>query len=41
MERGLENGASLISPLQYRDWGDNVGYLLDLDGHVIAFADLV
>lgn len=41
MERGLKNGAVLISPLQYRDWGDNVGYLLDLDGHVIAFADLV
>ena len=39
MERGLENGAELISPLQYRDWGDNVGYLLDLDGHVIALAE--
>jgi uncharacterized glyoxalase superfamily protein PhnB len=39
MERGMQLGAKLISPLQQRDWGDKVGYLLDADGHVIAFAE--
>ncbi|PKP45169.1 MAG: lactoylglutathione lyase [Bacteroidetes bacterium HGW-Bacteroidetes-12] len=39
MERGMRLGAKLISPLQQRDWGDKVGYLLDADGHVIAFAE--
>jgi hypothetical protein len=31
-------GAIEISPVQDRDWGDRVGYLSDLDGHIIAFA---
>ena len=39
MKRGIQLGAKLISPLQQRDWGDKVGYLLDADGHVIAFAE--
>lgn len=36
--RGLSLGAKEISPVQDRDWGDSVGYLSDLDGHIIAFA---
>jgi len=32
-------GAIEISPLQDRDWGDKVGYIVDIDGHIIAFAE--
>lgn len=39
MERGIQLGAKLISPMQQRDWGDKVGYLADKDGHIIAFAE--
>lgn len=39
MERGIQLGAKLISPMQQRGWGDNAGYLADKDGHVIAFAE--
>ncbi len=39
MERGIQLGAKLISPMQQRDWGDNAGYIADADGHVIAFAE--
>lgn len=35
----LANGAQEVSPLQQRDWGDRVAYCLDLDGHVLAFAE--
>ena len=38
LERALQQGAKLISELSPRDWGDKVGYVSDLDGHVIAFA---
>jgi len=31
-------GAKELSPLQLRDWGDEVVYLADPDSHVIAFA---
>ena len=34
----LTAGAAELSPPAPRDWGHVVGYLLDLDGHVIAFA---
>lgn len=37
-ETALLNGAKEISPIQNRDWGDRVGYLADLDGHILAFA---
>jgi uncharacterized protein len=37
-ERALKYGARELSPPQRRNWGDVAGYLLDLDGHVIAFA---
>ncbi len=31
-------GAVMVSPVQLRDWGHNVGYLMDADGHIIALA---
>ncbi|MEH6763380.1 MAG: VOC family protein [Aequorivita antarctica] len=39
LERGIQLGGKNISELQARDWGDIVGYIADLDGHVIAFAE--
>ena len=39
IERALQLNATLISPLQQRDWGDYVVYFADLDGHIIAFAE--
>ncbi|HRB30535.1 MAG TPA: hypothetical protein PK872_03390 [Ferruginibacter sp.] len=32
-------GAKLISPIEYRNWGDKVCYFTDIDGHIIAFAE--
>ncbi len=37
--RALERGARELSPLEARDWGESVAYSLDLDGHVLAFAE--
>lgn len=31
-------GATLVSPILDRDWGDKVCYFADPDGHIIAFA---
>ncbi|MCC7434306.1 MAG: VOC family protein [Methanoregulaceae archaeon] len=39
-ERALANGAEALSPLARRDWGDEVAYCADLDGHILAFAEL-
>ncbi len=39
LERGVALGGKEISPLQPRDWGDKVGYIADLDGHILAFAE--
>jgi hypothetical protein len=39
LKRGIDLGAIEVSELQLRDWGENVGYISDLDGHVIAFAE--
>ena len=39
LKRGLELGGKEISKFQIRDWGDSVGYISDLDGHIIAFAE--
>lgn len=36
--RALEAGGREISPVLPRDWGHEAGYLLDPDGHVVAFA---
>lgn len=36
--RALAAGAKELSAVRPRDWGDDVGYSLDPDGHVLAFA---
>ena len=36
--RALRHGAIELSPLAPRDWGHDVAYSLDADGHVLAFA---
>lgn len=36
--RAIEHGARELAPLAPRDWGDDVAYSLELDGHVLAFA---
>ncbi len=36
--RAIQAGAKLLSNIAPRDWGDIVGYSLDPDGHVLAFA---
>ena len=40
IKRGIELGGKEISKLQDRNWGDKVGYISDLDGHIIAFAEI-
>ncbi|MBV6395409.1 MAG: hypothetical protein HFACDABA_00985 [Anaerolineales bacterium] len=37
--RALSAGATELSALAGRDWGDRVAYCLNLDGHVLAFAE--
>jgi catechol 2,3-dioxygenase-like lactoylglutathione lyase family enzyme len=37
-ERALACGAKTLSPLELRDWGDQVAYCEDMDGYVLAFA---
>lgn len=37
-ERAVRAGARVVSPMEPRDWGDVAGYVLDPDGHVVAFA---
>lgn len=37
-QRALKAGGRELSGLQDRDWGDQVSYSLDPDGHVLAFA---
>jgi len=36
--RAENAGATVLSPLAERDWGDNVVYLKDFDGNIIALA---
>jgi len=38
LRRALDAGATLLDEVAPRDWGDRVGYCLDPDGHVLAFA---
>lgn len=38
MHRAMNEGAILVSHPSDRDWGDRVGYVMDPDGHIIAFA---
>jgi len=40
-KRGIELGGKEISEFQNRDWGDKVGYISDLDGNIIAFAQKI
>lgn len=37
-ERALQAGGRPLSPVQMRDWGDQVAYCADPDGHVLGFA---
>ncbi len=39
MTRAIQAGGKEINKLIQRDWGDTVGYIADLDGHIIAFAE--
>lgn len=39
--RALEAGATELSELQDREWGDRAAYSLDPDSHVLAFAEKV
>ena len=38
LARALAAGASALSPVLPRDWGDDAGYCLNPDGHLLAFA---
>ena len=38
-QRAIKNGGKNISASVARDWGHTVGYVSDLDGHVLAFAE--
>lgn len=38
--RALRHGATELSPMAPRDWGHDVAYSLDADGHVLAFANV-
>lgn len=39
--RAIEAGATELSGLAVRNWGDRVAYCLDRDGHVLAFAEKI
>ena len=41
LKRGIELGGKEISKFQNRDWGDKVGYISDLDGNIISFAQKI
>lgn len=37
--RAIKFGAKEISKIEERNWGDKVGYISDLDGHIVALAE--
>jgi len=37
-QRAVDGGMKELSAIMPRDWGDRAGYVLDPDGHVLAFA---
>jgi uncharacterized protein len=39
LSRAERAGARPLSPIQPREWGENVGYVADPDGNVIAVAE--
>lgn len=41
VQRALTIGATIIQPIEEKDWGDRVCYLSDLDGHIIALAEKI
>ncbi|HEY1954588.1 MAG TPA: VOC family protein [Polyangiaceae bacterium] len=41
MRRALAAGGRELSPIAPRDWGHRAGYVLDPDGHVVAFASAI
>lgn len=38
LARAVQNGATPVSALVPRGWGDEAGYCADPDGHILAFA---
>jgi len=40
-QRAIKMGAKEVSGLEKRGWGHNAAYSLDLDGHLLAFAEVV
>lgn len=34
----LKLGAQELDPIRPRDWGGRAGYVMDFDGHILAFA---
>ncbi len=38
MDRARVAEAQLLSEIERRNWGDEAGYVMDPDGHVVAFA---
>jgi predicted enzyme related to lactoylglutathione lyase len=38
LARAVAAGGRLLSPVSRRPWGEDVGYALDVDGHVLAVA---
>lgn len=40
LARAVAAGGRLLSAMEHRGWGDDAGYCADLDGHVLAFAEL-
>jgi len=38
IQRAEKEGGRVLSEMKPRDWGDSAGYVLDPDGHVLAFA---
>jgi uncharacterized glyoxalase superfamily protein PhnB len=39
--RAIQNGASELSKLQPRNWGDEAAYCQDIDGHILVFARML
>lgn len=38
LSRAVSAGGQLLQPISRRSWGEDVGYALDADGHVLAVA---
>lgn len=39
IDRAVQKGGVLVSELESRNWGDKVGYVMDSDGHILAFVE--